>query len=117
MLTALLFPIASHHFDPPYPYEYNERNPGLVLEIDNDWLLGGYRNSLDRNTLLGLRRIPLAEAKGARLGLVAGVCSGYRIPFCAAGYLRLGDHVEVTYVPRFYKYNAHTLAISWRQPL
>jgi hypothetical protein len=117
-LTALLLPLVSFHLDPPWPREYNEVHPGLILEIDNDWLVGAYRNSHWDNSLVALRRFSLVGNPATlEVGVVAGFCTGYRSPLCGSLGLRFFERVEVNFMPRLFKYNAHTISLTWRQPL
>jgi hypothetical protein len=76
----------SHHFKDRE--DFRAANPGLGWERPTDawggsWMAGYYRNSYDRDTVYaGLRWEPLRWGP-ARLGVFAGLASGYWTPVVA----------------------------------
>lgn len=112
MIEALIFTVASHHFDPPTPRDYREINPGVLVETKH--LVGGaILNSHDKLAVMALGRARLAP----RADLLVGLCSGYKTPFCGAFAVRPVDWLVVTYMPRVGSINAHTLGLALRHPL
>lgn len=83
-VTAFAFTLASYHFD--REVTRNEINPGVVVELNNAYLLGVYRNSHYRTTVLAARQFHLASFGSVNVGAFAGLCSGYDfpVPVCAA---------------------------------
>jgi hypothetical protein len=82
----------SHHFK--HREEFRAANPGLGWERPTDeyggtWMAGYYRNSYDRDTVYaGLRWEPLRWGP-ARLGVFAGLASGYWTPVVALPMLSI----------------------------
>lgn len=90
-ITAIGISLASHHL--MATKDYNEVNPGVFVE-SSEWVAGVYKNSFSKTTVLVARRFPLNE----HFGVTAGVCTGYRVPVCAAAYARMGP-VELMIAP------------------
>lgn len=83
-VTAFAFSIASYHFD--REVKHNEINPGMFVELNHDYILGVYRNSNYRTTVLAARQFHLVSWRSVNVGAMAGVCTGYDfvLPVCGA---------------------------------
>ena len=83
-VTAFAFSIASYHFD--REVKHNEVNPGVFVELNHDYVVGAYRNSHYRTTVLAARQFHLAQFGSVNVGALAGVCTGYdfALPVCAS---------------------------------
>lgn len=118
-ITALLIPFASYHFHANNEYDYNQFNPGIVVEMD--WLtFGGYRNSFDKTTVFvqGVwfptkLQTPLGELK---LGASLGLGTGYEHPVIG-GFQAQFRYINLTYIPRLAKDGANAVAVSVRIPI
>lgn len=75
-------------------------NPGLLLETEKGWLVGGFRNSLGRPSAAAGRRWALAQGERAGLDFVALAATGYAaapvVPVAGlAGRFRVASRVEL----------------------
>ena len=84
----------SHHFK--HREDFRAANPGLGWERPADpatvagtWMAGYYRNSYDRDTVYAGLRWELLRFGPARLGVFAGLASGYWTPVVALPMLSL----------------------------
>ena len=63
---------------------YNERNNGIGLRIDTGrlagWAIGGYRNSINRDTVYIVREWQRPVAGPLAVGVAAGGATGYHKP-------------------------------------
>jgi hypothetical protein len=112
MIEALVITLASKHFDPPVPVDYNERNLGVLVDatIQNQKVtFGGFKNSHHRDSYMLLARKELAGG----LSVMGGLCTGYKSRLCGALRLDIGPAV-ITYAPRIGNYSAHTLGLAYR---
>lgn len=90
--------VGSRHFD--RGADFNERNLGIGVEVvksENGRLVGGvYRNSIDRTSAYAGYTWAPEILPGARLGMVGGVVTGYRLspaPMLAPVLMLEGKHV------------------------
>lgn len=86
-ITAFAFSIASYHFD--REVKHNEVNPGVFVELNHAYVVGVYRNSNYRTTVLAARQFNLTQIGSVNVGALAGVCSGYDFPVPVCGSLTL----------------------------
>ena len=56
--------------------EFNETNPGLMYTADSNWVVGGYKNSFDKVTMLAGHSFETAESL-VNAGIVVGLATGY----------------------------------------
>lgn len=75
-------------------------NPGLLLETEKGWIVGGFRNSLGRGSAAAGRRWALAQGERAGLDFVALAATGYAaapvVPVVGlAGRWRVAHRAEV----------------------
>ena len=74
----------SKHFRPGY----RETNPGVGYRFDQgpyaDWVLGTYRNSLDRQSFYAARELTFGVVPYVRVGALVGVATGYKTPLLPA---------------------------------
>jgi len=77
-VTGVYVTLGSYHVDKNWQHRdgFNERNPGLIVEINRKWLVGTYWNSFEQQTLLAGRRFDII---GPVYGFVA-LATGYRAP-------------------------------------
>ena len=96
---------------------YRSEIPGIgVLCREKKSLVGGgvYRNSVHRETAYLAAGWQPVEAGMMRLGVIAGMASGYRdypVPI-AAGFVSIG-HLHLTLVPKVRNTTPATLGISF----
>jgi hypothetical protein len=83
-ITAFAFSIASYHFD--REVKHNEINPGVFVELNHAYVVGAYRNSNYRTTVLVARQFHLTQIGSVNIGGLAGVCTGYdfALPVCGS---------------------------------
>lgn len=100
--TALLVPFASLHVDREKPCEFN---PGLLAEFrvaDSDVfsvVAGGYRNSYCRTTMTAQVVAMPVTLGPVKLGASLGVGSGYDSPVIGAFQARIGEHLNLSFIP------------------
>lgn len=119
VVTALLIPFASYHFDPKEPHE--QFNPGIAVEAD--WLaFGAYRNSFGRTTVFVQGAVwsdwhPTIIGK-VRTGVSIGLGTGYHYPVIG-GFQLQGERWNITLVPKlpWDEWSSTTLGFSLRFPL
>lgn len=115
--TAIAISIASYHFD--RKVEHNEVNPGVFVELNHDYVVGVYRNSHWRTTVLAVRQFQFGSIGPAQVGAMVGVCSGYETPICGGLTVAVGN-VSFLIVPPIKASDGATrgvIGVSWRQPL
>jgi hypothetical protein len=121
-LAALLFPIASHHYNPGNEH-YREVNPGVLAELkvnDATYEAGTYLNSIGHTTITVQRRFSGWEGNSINAGARIGLCSGYRaspIVPCGGASIRLGQYVDLMLVPPVHNFTPMVTAITFRMPL
>jgi len=97
-ITAFAFSIASYHFD--REVKHNEINPGVFVELNNDYVVGVYRNSNYRTTVLAARHFHITTIGSVNVGALAGVCTGYDFAVPVCGSLTLHSHgVTLSVIP------------------
>ncbi len=100
--TAIQFSLASHHGlerdDTTGGGSWCQTNPGLLVER-NKLILGVYRNSECRTTLMAGWRESLYRRGWFDLGAFGALASGYRIPLVGALDLRIARHFDVYAAP------------------
>ena len=97
-ITGVAISLVSYHLHRQPDLTYNGINPGIFVEVKEHALVGVYRNTLDRTTVLVAAQSPYLEIGGLKLGGVLGVCSGYDRIVCGAGIVRAGP-VNLMLVP------------------
>jgi hypothetical protein len=85
--------IASYHDAPGF----NNTNPGLYVKLDNGVVIGGYHNSLRRQSLYAGKHYSLYESGAMELGLTVGLVGGYHGNkySIADGIVPLPAHVKI----------------------
>lgn len=111
--TAIAISIASFHFD--REVKHNEINPGVFVELNHDYVVGLYRNSHWRTTALVAHQWTWYESGGLKVGLLAGVCSGYRSPVCGSLSVGVGN-LSFALIPPT-SGTSGVIGLSWKQPL
>ena len=113
--TAIAISLASYHFD--REVKHNEVNPGVFVELNHAYVVGVYRNSLYRTTVLAARQLPLVQLGSVNVGALAGVCTGYnfKLPVCASLTVSVGG-VTLAFVPQISK-SSGVVGLSYRIPL
>lgn len=103
-ITAITISLSSYHFDSQFNHlqGYNERNPGVVVELNERWLVGAYLNSYRRTTVLVGHRFHLGSAGPVRFHVDAALDVGrsYRYPVIAMACASV-NVLSVCGVPRF----------------
>jgi hypothetical protein len=94
--TAVSISLASYHFD--RSTDHNETNPGVFLELNYDFVVGVYRNSLSRTTVLTGYQFRFGMFEGVRFGGMAALCTGYSIPVCGMFTLGYGP-ITLGFIP------------------
>lgn len=112
--TAIAISLASYHFD--REVKHNEVNPGVFVELNDAYVVGLYRNSNWRTTALVARQFSWYDSGGLKVGLLAGVCTGYRKPVCGGLTVGLGEHITLLVAPPV-SGTSGVVGLSWRQPL
>jgi hypothetical protein len=113
-ITAIAISLGSYHFN--RDYEHNEVNPGVFVELDHDFVVGVYRNSHWKTTALVAGRWTLVQSGSVNLGLLAGVCTGYRSPVCGSLVVGVGP-VTLAFVPKVGSESSAVVGLSWRHQL
>lgn len=107
----------SYHFERGYGYQdsagryeqkWNEVNQGVGYEKasqfkDVSWIVGGYRNSYDKNSLYAGASWTPIKIFGAKLGLMGAVISGYEYPVAVMPVLVIDGErfgLQVNAVPK-----------------
>ncbi len=57
---------------------WNNANPGFYVRAQNDWLIGGYYNSIRRPTVYVAKVFPIVQMGSINLDLTVGGATGYR---------------------------------------
>lgn len=74
----------SKHFRPGY----RETNPGVGYRFDQgpytDWVLGTYRNSIDRQSFYAARELAFGVVPYVKVGALVGAATGYKAPLLPA---------------------------------
>ncbi len=110
MIDSVLVVLASHHFNPER--KYNERNLGVIVVTDKNYLVGGYKNSYNKNTALVGKQIPLTEGR-VSFGIVAAAVTGYGTPLFLSGYAKT-KYFQIFFVPPVPRVAPMTVAVSAR---
>lgn len=81
-ITAVYLTLGSHHVDEQWKHRegFNERNPGVIVEIDRRLITGVYNNSFERTTTLVGRRWELARFGAVEVSTFAALATGYPAP-------------------------------------
>ena len=111
--TAIAISIASYHFD--REVKHNEVNPGVFVELNHAYVVGVYRNSHYRTTVLAARQFHLGRVGHANVGGIAGLCTGYNVPVCGGLTVGVGQFTFLIAPP--VKSNSAVVGLTWRQPL
>jgi hypothetical protein len=90
VITAIAISIGSYHIHKDPNKEYHEINPGVILEVNDVYVAGLYRNSFGRNTFLLGRSFGIAQVGPVGLGAIIAGCTGYHSPVCGAFSVRWG---------------------------
>lgn len=101
LITAVGISLASYHYKRDL-YDYNEVNPGVFVELNERVVIGVYRNSYYKTTLLAAWSQPLVSIGSVNFGAMAGLCSGYEepsLPICGALWVRYRA-VQIMFTPR-----------------
>jgi len=111
--TAIAISIASYHFD--REVAHNEVNPGIFVELNHDVVVGVYRNSHWRNTVLVARQWSFGQVGAVKVGAMAGLCTGYDTPVCGGLTVGVGNLALIVIPP--VGSTSGVVGLSWRQPL
>lgn len=111
-ITAASVLTVSHHGkrDP----DYNEVNPGLILEAGN-WHFGAYRNTFRRTTVFLVRDWTIASGDSWAFSFQAGPATGYSFPAIAFFRARYGP-VSLYFLPPIANHK-HVAALAFRWEL
>jgi hypothetical protein len=114
--TAIAISLASYHFD--REVKHNEVNPGVFVELNHDYVVGVYRNSRYRTTVLAGRQFAIGTVGSVNVGALAAVCTGYDfgLPFCASLTISDSSGVTLALVPPISK-SSGVVGLSYRIPL
>lgn len=95
-ITAVAMSLGSYHFDRSVVHD--EINPGLLVELEGKYVVGAYRNSWARTTVLVGRTFDFGNVGSVNFGAVLGGCTGYDSPVCGALTARVG-FVHLIFTP------------------
>lgn len=86
-VVAIGLHIGSHHVG---SNQFNNVNPGIYVRTEDDVVIGGYRNSIRRNTFYVAK---VFETDQHPFGVVVGAATGYLLPVTplVAGTIRMGQ--------------------------
>jgi hypothetical protein len=91
--TPIAFGLHLSSVHVPQRDHHNNDNLGGYVRVA-DWQVGGYRNSIDRNTFYVGHVTPLTE----RLDIVVGAATGYQ-KRCTEAYAKTGTYTTVEHRP------------------
>lgn len=116
IITGIAISLVSYHFHKDPTLEYNEVNPGVFVELNHDYVVGMYRNSYSRNTVLVARQFHFGDVGGVRFGALLGGCTGYNSPVCGSFTVGAGP-VTLAVIPPISKTTTAVVGLSWSQKL
>lgn len=80
-MIELYLTLASHHFD--NSYDYNEANPGIMLQHEG-FVFGGYKNSFHDMSYLAAKKYDWQKG-GFEYGFLVGAVTGYDMNWTVEG--------------------------------
>jgi hypothetical protein len=62
----------------PYEHDCTDSTPGVYMRLNGRWLIGYYRNSIQRDSFYAGRTFTLVDRGWVQVELTAGLLSGYK---------------------------------------
>jgi hypothetical protein len=104
LITGIAISLVSYHLHKDPNKEYREVNPGIFVELREDWVIGAYSNSYGKNTALAARSFKMAQFGSVNMGGIVGVCTGYSVPVCGALHFKY-KNLSVMVIPPVKKHS------------